>query len=422
MREEIRETRLDNGLVVLTDRMPHVRSVTLGFFYRTGARDEPEDLSGITHFIEHTVFKGTRRRSALNIAIEQDRLGGNLEAFTTHEETGFALKVIDDQLDAAFDLMSDMLVNPSFDERELESERRVIIEEMKMTDDNPEEHLGEIFAQALFPGDALGRPIAGTPETVKTFNHEATRTYHEQAFNAGDLVIVAAGNVEHEHIVGLVSAMKFARPGGVADKSAGASSNAAPIVVRQKPDLEQAHLILSAPTVAAADGRRYAADLLTSIIGGGTASRLWQKVREDRGLAYTVGASSAMYRDRGVFTVFAGTSPEHIGEVVDITISELRDVVRNGLTHDELGLAKHQARAGVLLSLEDSAIRAAVMAQTEIVHGRQISIGETLAKIDAITIEDMVELAREFFRTDAIAFAALGDLDGFAIDRSRLAI
>lgn len=436
MIENIRQTHLQNGLVILTDRMPNVRSVTLGFFYRIGARNEPHELNGITHFIEHTVFKGTVRRSALDIAVEQDRLGGHLDAFTTHEETGFAIKVIDDQLKNAFDLLADMLVNPAFDQKELESEQRVIIEEMKMTDDSPEEFLGEIFSRAFFPQNPLGLPIAGTPETVLTFGDELTRTYHEQNFHPGNLVIVAAGNVDHDCFVEMVSSVWSTggnRPSAIGEAThfsfdmksrpqAEPPTPATPIVIHQKPDLEQAHLILATPIVSAEDERRYAADLLTNIIGGGTSSRLWQKIREEHGLAYSVGAATAMYRDCGVFSIFAGTSPEQIGEVVDISIAELGDVVKNGVSRNELDLAKQQARASILLSLEDSAARAAALAQSEMVHGRQILVEETLANIEAVTVDDVAAIAHEFFQTDFVAFAALGDLDGLAVDRNRLAI
>src|SRR5664279_203211 len=188
MNEDIHETRLENGLAILTDRMPGVRSATLGFFFRVGARHEPVELQGISHFIEHTVFKGTAKRSALDIAIEQDRLGGNLDAFTTHEETGFAIKVIDDQLPRAFDLIADMLSAPRFDQADLESEQRVIIEEMKMIEDSPEEYLGEVFSAAFFPDHPLGINIAGTPKTVRSFNHDVTRRYHKEVFDPSNLV------------------------------------------------------------------------------------------------------------------------------------------------------------------------------------------------------------------------------------------
>ncbi|MBA3770521.1 MAG: insulinase family protein [Blastocatellia bacterium] len=425
MKEDIRETRFDNGLVVLTDRMPSVRSVTLGFFYWVGARHEPTELAGITHFIEHTVFKGTARRNALDIAIEQDRLGGNLDAFTTHEETGFAIKVVDEELGTAFDLIADMLANPRFDDADLAAEQKVIIEEMKMTDDNPEDLLGEIFNAAFFPDHPLGLPITGTPDSVRKFTHEITRDYHEQNFAARNLVIVAAGNVEHNQLLELAE-RSFNSPLITRHSSPPTSPTsptpAAHFLIKHKADLEQAHLIIATPFVSARDDRRYAGDLLANVIGGGTSSRLWQKIREERGLAYSVGASTAMYEDVGVFSVFAGTSPDQVGEVVDLTIAELRSVVTSGVQTDELELVKQQARASILLSLEDSASRASSLAQSEMTHGRQISVEETLAKIDAVTVEDCQKLAREFLTSERIAFAAVGDLKDVRIDRERLRI
>ena len=421
MKSKIDETRLPNGLVVLTDRMPGVRSVTLGFFFRVGSRHEPTELNGISHFIEHTVFKGTAKRSALDIAIEQDRLGGNLDAFTTHEETGFAIKVIDDQLPQAFDLIADMLVNPRFDDADLESEQRVIIEEMKMIEDSPEEYLGEIFSEAFFGEHPLGLSIAGTPKTVRSFNHEVTRKYHEENYNAGNLVIAAAGNVEHEQIVELSNnAFTTAAEPAFAGEGARVPGMAAPIIVKHNKNLEQAHLIIATPLVSATDERRYAADLLANIIGGGTSSRLWQKVREERGLAYSVGASASMYQDCGLFSIFAGTSPEQVEEVVDLSIAEMRSVVADGVTEDELDLAKQQSRASILLSLEDSASRAAALAQSELVYGRQIPVEETLEKIDAVTVDDCQAIATEFFKTENVAFAALGNLKSLKIDRDKL--
>jgi len=422
MKEDLQETRLENGLTILTDRMTGVRSATLGFFFRTGARFEPAELNGISHFIEHAVFKGTKKRTALEIAVEQDRLGGNFDAFTTHEETGFAIKVIDDQVEAAFDLIADMLIDPSFDEKELESEQRVIIEEMKMTEDSPEDFLGEIFSEAFFPGHPLGVNIAGTPQTVESFDSETTRKYHEKTFTALNLVITAAGNIDHGRIAELASRSFDISANGQNQPNSPIPTLAAPIVIRENKNLEQAHLVIATPFVSARDERRYAADLLANILGGGTSSRLWQKIREERGLAYSVGTSAAMYLDCGVFSIFAGTSPEQTGEVVDISVEELRAVVRDGVREDELDLAKAQARASILLSLEDSAARSAAMAQSEMTYGRQIPVEETLARIDAVTADDASELAREFFKSESIAFVALGDLDGLKVDRDRLAI
>ena len=419
--ENIRETRLENGLVVLTDKMEGVRSATLGFFFRVGARHEPAELHGITHFLEHAVFKGTERRSALDIAIEQDRLGGNLDAFTTHEEVGFAVKVIDDQLPAAFDLITDMLANPRFDRADLEAEQRVIIEELKMVDDSPEDALGDMFNAAFFAGDPLGRNISGTPETVRSFGSDATREYHARAFTPANLVIVAAGNIKHEEVVALSSGFRW--PNSAASQlelNVQAPQPAASFLVKQRSDLEQAHLIIATPFVSAADDRRYAADILETAIGGGTSSRLWQKVREERGLAYSVGAGAVMYADVGIFTISAATSPEQVAEVVRLSIDELRSVAAHGITQDELDLAKQQAVTAVLLSLEDSSSRAAALAQLEMVHGRQISVEEALEGFRRVTLSDCLQLAREFFRTEKVAFAALGDVTG--LERSMLVI
>lgn len=424
MTEDIKETRLDNGLIILTDRMDAVRSATLGFFYRVGSRNEPDEMNGITHFIEHCVFKGSMKRSALEIAIEQDRLGGGLDAFTTHEETGFVIKVVDDQFDHAFDLLSDMLTRPRFDETDLANERRVIIEEIKMNEDSPEEVLGDIFHREFFPGHPLGMSIAGTPETVATFSAERTEAYHRSAFSPSNLIVAAAGNVEHDQLLELVEKIELGTASGdlLSQSALRIPNPTASIAIEQRSDLEQAHLLIATPTVSARDPRRYAADLLANVLGGGTSSRLWQKVREERGLAYSVGASTGMFNDCGFLAVSAATSPEQVGEVTDIVIDEMGSLVRNGISEAELDLMKHQARASILLGLEDSAGRAGTLAQCEMVHGRQIPVEETLANLEAVTIDDVQTLAAEFFQTEKIAFAALGDLDGLKVSRERLSV
>lgn len=424
MKENIQTTRFSNGLTILTDKMPDVRSVTLGFFYNKGARHEPAELNGISHFIEHAVFKGTNKRNALEIAIETDRLGGNLDAFTMHEETGFAIKIVDNQLGKAFDLLADLLTNPIFDEKELKREQKVIIEEIKMTEDAPEDFLSEIFNEKLFPDDALGLSIAGTPKTVKTFNHEITRKYHSETFNASNLIIAAAGNLEHQQIVDLAEKFFGNQTKQIANRKSQIANPqiAAPIVIKKTKSLEQAHLIIATPFVSAQNERRYAADVLANALGGGTSSRLWQKVREEKGLAYAVGASAAMYQDCGVFQIYAGTSPRQTEQVLDISIKELREVVKNGISPEELKLQKAQSVASILLGLEDSSVRAGTLARLEMVHGRQISLEETLEKIEAVSVEDVQAIAREFFQTEKIAVGALGNLNGLKIRRERLEI
>jgi predicted Zn-dependent peptidase len=416
MMECIRETRLDNGLVVLTDRMSGVRSATLGFFYRIGSRNEPDELNGITHFIEHCVFKGTARRSALDIAIEQDRLGGNLEAFTTHEETGFALKVIDDRFEAAFDLLADMLTNPRFDQTDLENEQRVIIEEMKMNEDAPEELLSDIFQREFFPGHPLGLNITGTPESVRSFDSNRTREFHQRSFGAGNLIVAAAGNVEHERLVEMVKSLALS-PSAYTDAYPSVPTPAAPISITNRPDLEQVHFVFATPTVGGKDPRRYAADLLGNVLGGGSSSRLWQKVREERGLTYSIGAGAVMFRDCGYLSVSGSASPDHMEEITDLVIAEMKALVDGAVPEDELQLQKDQARAGILLSLEDSASRATSLAQSEMIHGRQIPTEETLANIEAVTQDDVRAVAEEFIRTGNVAFAALGDLRDSSIVR-----
>jgi len=425
MKEEIREARFDNGLVVLTDRMVGVRSATLGFFFRVGARHEPTELNGITHFVEHCVFKGSIKRNAREIAAEQDRLGGNLDAFTTHEETGFILKVVDDRFDYAFDLLADMTGRPRFDEADLASERRVIVEEMKMNEDSPEEVISDIFHREFFPGDPLGLTITGTPETVASFNHHVTADFHRQAFSPANLVIAAAGNVDHEHLLELVRSSSFGLP--IAEESTlkrelQTPAMAAPFVIEQRPDLEQAHLFIATPAVNARNPRRYAADLLANILGGGTSSRLWQRVREERGLAYSVGASTAMFHDTGFMAVSAATSPDQLREVAEIVIDELASIVREGVTHEELALMKDQTRASILLGLEDSAGRAGTLAQCEMVHGRQIPVEETLANLEAVTADEIQQQARDFFSPGQIALVALGDLEDAVFTREDLGI
>lgn len=424
MKEEIKETRLDNGLVVLTDRMEGVRSATVGFFFRVGSRHEPDEMNGITHFIEHCVFKGSRSRTALDIAVEQDRLGGNLDAFTTHEETGFVIKVVDDQFERAYRLLSDMVIDPRFDEADLINERRVIIEEMKMNEDSPEEVLGDLFHREFFPGHPLGLTITGTPETVETFGNQSTSEYHRRAFSPENLVIAAAGNVEHDRVLELVAGTSALCTASLRTPHSAlrTPTQAAPVVVEHRPDLEQAHLIMATPIVAARDPRRYAADHLANILGGGTSSRLWQRIREERGLAYSVGSSTGMFLDCGFLAVSAATSPEQIGEVAEIVVEEMSAIARVGVTEDELRLMKDQARASILLGLEDSAGRAATLAQCEMIHGRQIPVEETLARLEAVSTGDVQSLAYEFFHTEKLAVVALGDLDNFQFSRDKLAI
>lgn len=448
-KDNIRTTRFENGLTILTEKMPDVRSATVGFWFRKGSRHEPENLNGISHFIEHAVFKGTARRTAFDIAKEIDRLGGNFDAFTSHETVGFVLKIVDKQLPRAFDLLADMIFNPLFDERELKRERRVILEEMKMVEDAPEDFLSEIFQANFFPESALGLPIEGTRRTVKTFDRKTTSDYHARLCQPQNIVVSCAGNVEHADIERLARAIFDAqdsrfeiRDSGFdaedsslkIEDSNGESSDlsfilnrlsfppkpAAPIILKKKRGLEQAHLIIAAPWLEEKSEKRYAAHLFESIFGGGTSSRLWQTIRERHGLAYSVGAGGQSFADCGVFTIFAATSPENVNALVDLTIEEIRRVKKSGVAEEELRLAKDQTLAAVLLGLEDSGARAGNLAHQEIVFGEMIPLEETLRRVEAVGVEDVRELAEEFFQTERMALAALGNLGNLKVERERL--
>ena len=424
MIDQVSSTKLSNGLTVLSEHMPGLRSVTAGIWVRSGSRHESPHLNGICHFIEHAVFKGTRRRTARDIAIESDRLGGNLDAFTTHEMTGFAIKVADHSLPEAFDLLADLLVNPRFEEEDLNREQKVILEEIKMVEDTPDELLGELFNAAYFPDHALGRPIEGTRDTVSSFSQLTISDYHAREFTSANFVVAAAGNVQHKALVDLV-AKSFREDGPSKAQLNGHGRTplpAAPILIEQKKELEQAHLVIATPWPDARSSDRYAASLLASIVGGGTSSRLWQRIREERGLAYSVGAGGSTFSDVGVFTIYAGTSPEHLDEVLDLSLEEVRRVITESVSEDELKLSKDQAISSILLGLESSSGRVSALARQEIIHGRRISPEEIIQHIESVNVEDLQRVARKFFTNDSLALGALGNLNGFKVDRQRLQV
>jgi predicted Zn-dependent peptidase len=423
MIDQVQTTRLANGLTIMTEHMPGLRSVSFGIWVRRGSRHETPALNGICHFIEHGLFKGTQRRTAHQIAEDSDRLGGHLDAYTTHEMTGFAMKVVDTEMSIAFELLADLVLNPKFDEDDLAREQKVIIEEMKMIEDTPDELLTELFHAAYFPDHSLGRPIEGTERTVSSFDHSTTASFHRQSFVPANLVIAAAGNINHHQLEDLVAQnFGISQNGSSVVVTSNSPKVAAPILIERKNELEQAHLIVAAPWPSAKSADRYVASMLGTIIGGGTSSRLWQKIREERGLAYSIGAGGNTFTDVGMFTIYAGTSPAQLDQVLDLAIAEIRRIVREPVSETELQLAKEQAISSVLLSLESSSSRVGALARQEIIHGRRISPDEIIAAIERVTREDIQRVAQACFTTPALALGALGDLNGFSVDRSRLEI
>src|SRR5450432_3333660 len=418
---DIKKHVLPNGLVVITETMAHVRSVSVGVWVRNGSRRESREENGLAHFIEHMVFKGTERRSAEAIAREMDSVGGMLDAFTSKEQICFNAKVLDEHLPIAFDVIADLVLRPKFDSVDVKKERQVVLEEIKMDLDNPEYLLHDIFTRGFWPEHPLGRPILGTPETVRQFNGESLRKRFRHWFAPDHLVISAAGNVKHEQVLELVErefgSLATAGPGA----SAAAPSTKAPIHLETKRDLEQVHVCLGVPSIPLADDRRFGVAVMNNLLGGGMSSRLFQNIREKLGLAYAVFSELTPYSDAGMLTVYAGTAKETVGQVIDLIVKELRDLKETPVSDEELLRAKNHLKGSLMLSLESTSARMSNLARQELYFRRFYSLDEILAGIEAVTREEIQAVAREFFRSEKIAVTALGPLNGFTLDRSRLA-
>jgi predicted Zn-dependent peptidase len=418
---DIQKLALPNGLVVITETMSHVRSVSVGLWVRNGSRREIPEENGLAHFIEHMVFKGTERRSAEAIAREMDSVGGMLDAFTSKEQICFNAKVLDEHLPIAFDIIADLLLRPKFDSEDVKKERKVVLEEIKMDLDNPEYLLHEIFTRGFWPGHPLGRPILGTRETVEKFNRDALRTRFENWFAPDHLVVTAAGNVSHDQVLDLVRREFGAlQPAGPADDG-GAPRTQAPILLERKRDLEQAHICIGVPSVPLAHQDRFGFAVLNNLLGGGMSSRLFQNIREKRGLAYAVFSELTPYSDAGMMTVYAGTATDAIGQVIDLTIQEFRSLKESPVTEEELRRSKNHLKGSLMLSLESTSSRMSNLARQELYFRRFFSLDEILAGIEAVTREELQSLARQYFQPGQIAVTVLGPLNGFTLDRSRLA-
>jgi predicted Zn-dependent peptidase len=409
-----------NGLVVITEAMPHVRSVSMGVWLRNGSRREPPELNGISHFIEHMVFKGTERRTTEQIARETDRIGGMLDAFTAREMVCFNTRVLDEHLGQGFDLLSDLVLRPLFAEEEILREKSVILEEIKMTQDNPEDLVHELFTQNFWSGHSLGRPILGTPETVGRFNREMLYARFRQCYSPNHMVITAAGNITHREVVDLV-AKDFAdlKPAedGLGDTP---PAPAAHITLKTKRDLEQVHICLGVPAFSLCDPRRFTASVLNTVLGSGMSSRLFQNIREKQGLAYAVFSEMNPYRDVGVLSVYGGTMLDSALQLVRSVIAEFRSLTAEPVTEEELRRAKDHIKGAMLLSLESSSARMSSLARHHLYFGRYFSPDELIRLLEGVTREEMQQVAQEFFQPERIAAAALGNLNGFALTPTHL--
>src|SRR5713226_8175373 len=418
---DIQRRLLPNGLVVITEPMSHVRSVSVGVWIRNGSRREIPQENGLAHFMEHMVFKGTERRSAEAIAREMDSIGGMLDAFTSKEQICFNAKVLDQNLPIAFDIISDLCLHPRFDSTDIKNEQQVVLEEIKMDMDNPEYLLHETFTRGFWPEHPLGRPILGTPETVRQFSREALRTRFQNWFAPDRLVLSAAGNVTHDQVLKLVDREFGAlQPAGPCEEHA-APANHAPIHLETKRDLEQVHVCIGVPSYPLAHERRFAVAVMNNLLGGGMSSRLFQNIREKLGLAYAVFSELTPYSDAGMMTVYAGTARETVGQVIDLVIQEFRDLKEKLVSEEELLRAKNHLKGSLMLSLESTSSRMSNLARQELYFGRFYSLDEICESIGAVTREEVQAQAQQFFQPEQIAVTVLGPLNGFTLDRSRLA-
>ena len=416
----LRRTELPNGLIVLTERMDHLHSVAMGVWIKSGSRCESAEMNGISHFVEHMLFKGTKSRSAQRIAREMDSIGGNLDAFTSKETICFNVKSLSDHVPIALDVLTDMVLNPTFAPPDIERERGVILEEIKIDEDNPDVLVHELFTQSFWKGHPLGKPILGTTETVGRLGQQQLFGYHGDRFHGGNMVFSAAGNLDHDRFVEAVAEKFSALASGQALSELSAPEPSARIILRNKKALEQVQICLGVPAPRVTDESRFATSILNTVLGGGMSSRLFQNIREERGLAYSVYSDMSPYRDTGNLCVYAGTSAGKALEVVDLILAEFRNLKEVPIGAEELTRAKDQLKGNILLGLESSSARMANLARQEMYFHQFFSADEVIARIEAVDAGEVQTMAQRLFEPENIAVTLLGRLDGVKLTRARL--
>ena len=401
-----RITQLENGVTVITDTMPHLATASLGIWAGVGARDELSDEHGISHLLEHMAFKGTRRRSARAIAEEIEAVGGDINAATSVEHTSYNARVLAEDVPLALDVLADILTEPAFDPEELEREHNVIVQEIGAAMDTPDDLVFDLFQERAFPNQPIGRSILGTPATVRSFGADRLRTYLGRNYRAPKLIVSAAGAVEHEQVVAEAGRLL----GGIAgdykpEPLAGRYEGGTEIGGGR--ELEQAHLLIGLEGVSYRDPAIHALQVFTNVLGGGMSSRLFQEVREARGLCYAVYSFHWGYADTGLFGVYAGTDGGDVGELVDVVIDQIEETVES-MTAVELARSKAQAKVGLLTALESSGARADQLARQMLAFGRPIPLEEIVAKLGAVTLEDAKAAGRSLIARGRPTFTALG--------------
>lgn len=417
---QIQSSTLSNGVRIITETMPHVRSISVGIWIGTGARRETEQQNGISHFIEHMVFQGTANRTAGEIARAADSIGGNLDAFTAKELVSFNAKVLDEQLGIAFGVLSDLVLHPLFLEKDIKKEKGIILEELKMETDSPEYLLHELFFGKLWKGHPLGKPILGTRKTIRSFDRRMVEGHFRDVYTPSNTVITAAGNLNHATLLELVRQEFEELPGAGPPPSASAPTPRSHILLKNKKSLEQVHLCLGVPSYRVNHDLRYACYILSTILGGGMSSRLFQNIREKQGLAYSVFSDLSLFHDTGCLTVSAGTSIGAAAKVIQLTLEEFKRFKQELVTEEELRRAKDQLKGSLMLSLESTASRMANLARQELYFGRFFELDEILKGIEHVTAGQLQGIAQELFQPGKIALTMLGELDGFKIRRRDL--
>jgi len=408
--EGYRKSVLPNGIRILTERMPHVRSVAVGVWVETGSRHEPEVRGGVSHLIEHLVFKGTATRTAQDIARTMDSVGGQMDAFTTKENTCFYVQVLDEHLPLAVDLLTDILLHPLFDAEELEREKSVVLQEIRMVEDTPDDIIHDLFAAQVWSDHPLARPILGTRELVTGFGRDGIAEHFGEEYVPPQIIIAVAGNVTHQQVVDLFGGgfNGFQRP---APPRASTTPRLSPGVNIVHKALEQVHLVMGFPGLRHAAPERYAMFLLNDVIGGSMSSRLFQEIRERQGLVYSIHTGAQAYADTGVLYVQAATDAQNFSKVLKSVLKELRDLKKDGVTADELKRAKDHLKGSLMLSLESTSSRMNRLAKHEMHLGSFLTMDAMLASIDGVKHEEVQALVTQVIDEDQLALTTLGPLD-----------
>ncbi|MEW2440299.1 M16 family metallopeptidase [Micromonospora marina] len=413
----VRRTVLPSGLRVLTEAVPAMRSVSFGIWVSVGSRDETGTQAGAAHFLEHLLFKGTNKRSALEISAQIEAVGGETNAFTTKEYTCYYARVLDEDLPLAIDVMCDLVADSVLAPADVETERGVILEEIAMHDDEPGDEVHDLFARAVYGDHPLGRLISGTEETVTPMTRRQIQGFYRRRYTPPQIVIAAAGNLDHTAVVKLVRQALRGTPLDT-DPASPAPHRLATPAVRTKPattlvepkETEQAHVILGCPGIDRTDDRRFALGVLNNVLGGGMSSRLFQEIREQRGLAYSVYSYASQYADSGVFAVYAGCAPGKVDEVLDLTRAELARVAAEGITEAELARGKGMSKGSFVLGLEDTGSRMSRLAKGELLYGNLMPVDDLLARVDAVTLDDVNTLAADLLGRP-MSLAVVGPFD-----------